>query len=467
MANGTSHNCKPDHPCPVCGKPDYCNWVEFPGGDLLYYCKRVPGTIGDTAAFSGGIYKLKKITPEDFYVWEPLEQYERNLEAWKKAQGIDGKGYRKKKVTVSAEPVTKAVKEEGVVEPLPPQELDIRYRTLLDMLVLEDKHRDVLEAEWGKVPGLTERILSRYPVRSLPPYDGIRFSSEERLRNKSRKRIFGELVESFGDMKGVRGFYRKENGNWELACKGGILYPELDADGYIVGLRYADDYPKVSGSLNGHGGTFTYGREGDGPAGWYFADAETGAKTLVWTYGAEDNLIELNAKGYPPGKVDGKYKAVSSYRVKKVSEDANSVIYRNAYSEGTRHVTRPSLYTLEGDKAGVFYVTEGEKKAIVANTILGAPVASIPGVGSIKTLFEPEGLKILDSLKKKGMKVIVIVLDADKNENQMVLKAEEKGVRQALANGFNIAIGEWNPLWGKGFDDTLLAGVKPKIYPVR
>ena len=463
---GSSHNCNKGHLCVICGKHDYCNWVEYPNGDTLYYCHRTPGQVGDVRPFSGGLYRLQKITPNEFYVWEPLEQRERFTKALKK-EGNGKACYSKKHVTAPAESVAKATKETGVVEPLPPELLDQRYRALLDKLVLEDKHLKVLDAEWGKVPGLTDRILSRYPIKSLPPHDYIRFSTEEKLRNKSRKRIFGELIETFGDLKGVRGFYQKESGNWELACKGGILYPELDENGYIVGLRYADDYPRVSGNFAGKAGEFSYGRRGEVPAGWYFTDSATGSEELVWTYGSDRNRIELNIKGYPAGKVNGKYKAVSSYRMEKVSENETSVTYANSYNNGTRHVTRPSLYTCEGDNTGIFYVTEGEKKAIVANTILNAPVASIPGVGSIGTLFEPVGLKILNSLKEKGMKVLVIVLDADKNENMMVLKAQEKGVRAALENGFNIAIGEWNPLWGKGFDDTLIAGVKPKIYPVR
>ena len=460
---GISHNCKPNHPCPICGKPDYCNWVEFPNGDVRYDCHRMEGAVGDIKAFAGGLYYLQKISPNGFFGWEPLEQHER-FEAERQK---NKKAYSKNRATAPAESgERKEIKETGVVEPLPPEELDERYRALFKLLVLEDKHYNVLNAEWGKVPGLTDRILSRYPVKSLPPYDYVRFSSEEKLRNKSRKRIIGSLVETFGDMKGVRGFYQKESGNWEIACKGGILYPELDENGYIVGLRYADDYPTVSGELDGRAGNFTYGRDGDSPAGWYFTDSN-GSKELVWTYGAPDNRIGLNLKGYPEGKVNGKYKAVSSYRMVKVSEDETSVTYANSYSSGTRHVTRPSLYTCDGDNCGMFYVTEGEKKAIVANTILNAPVASIPGVGSIGALFEPVGQKIIESLKAKGMKILVIVLDADKNENMLVLKAQEKGVKQALANGLNIAIGEWNPLWGKGFDDTLISGVKPKIYPVR
>jgi hypothetical protein len=439
---------------------------------MLYYCQREGGAVGDVKAFEGGLYKLKRITGEEFNVWEPIEQYETNKKAWMEENGYGGRhssvNYQKPAVG-AASPRQKKILNVDAVDPLPPEELDRYYRAFLDKLILEDKHKRVLESEWGKVPGLMDGILNTYPIRSLPPYDYLRFSSKERLRNKSRKRIISELVEALGCPRGIRGFYEKREGQWEIACKGGILYPEMDTAGRIVGLRYADDYPDVN-DIDGNGdlrGTYSYGKpDEESPVGWYYTPVD-GDKRLVWTFGNPDNEISLNVKGYPPGKVKGKYKAVSSYRMVRENEDSDTITYKNSYKNGCVHITRPSVYKKPGDNPSVVYVTEGEKKAIVANMMLKAPVISVPGVGSIKFLFETVGMELLKELETEGMTVMVICFDADKAENKKVLQAEGKGVQAAIANGYNIAIGEWNGAWGKGLDDTLLIGVKPKAYPVR
>ena len=83
MGNGSTELVSGGRPCPICGKPDWCRHVFFPNGDRLQYCKRVSGTKGETVqAMLGGIYRCSRVTEGEFTVWEPVEQYEKNREAW-------------------------------------------------------------------------------------------------------------------------------------------------------------------------------------------------------------------------------------------------------------------------------------------------------------------------------------------------------------------------------------------------
>ena len=115
------------------------------------------------------------------------------------------------------------------------------------------------------------------------------------------------------------------------------------------------------------------------------------------------------------------------------------------------------------------YATEGEKKAIVANAVMNVPVISIPGVTNFGMLFKPEeGYQhsLMEALKERGMRVAVLVYDADKTTNKTVLRNEQNAVEAFRANGIKIAVGEWNEAWGKGLDDILLEGVFPKVTMV-
>ena len=62
------------------------------------------------------------------------------------------------------------------------------------------------------------------------------------------------------------------------------------------------------------------------------------------------------------------------------------------------------------------------------------------------------------------MRLLVIAYDADKSENLKVLQAEQKAVCMFLEKGIKIAIGEWNPAFGKGLDDILVAGIRPSLF---
>ncbi len=470
---GISHNCKIGRPCKICGKPDYCNWVEFSSGDTLEYCHRVSGEKGDTVQGKlGGLFRCKRVTQDGFYVWEPIEQYERNLKEFLQTNAStfkSGKG---------GHPKMAAVKH---VEPLPienvsplahPDRLNEVNRTFLSLLLLENRHALILREEWDKQPGLFDRIIARYPIRSIPPQDHVRISSGEPYQNRLRKQIMKELIQKVGIPEGVPYFYEGKNGEWTFDALSGICYPIYDSKGRIVRLRVADDHPKVEGKYQEKEGVYYYRKDEMG-TGWYFAplcgeQVDYSKRELVWSYKG-DKKITLNQKGYPQGKVKGKYKNCTSFIEKRVRDEKGEHIV-NLLNKGCQSGSHLSVYTKEGDDPAVVYATEGEKKALVANMLLNVPVISIPGVSSFGKLFMPEEgekISLMDALRKKGMELTVLVYDADKNQNALVLKSEESAVKRFLSEGLKIAIGEWNPSWGKGLDDVLLTSVMPQIHLVK
>ena len=191
---------------------------------------------------------------------------------------------------------------------------------------------------------------------------------------------------------------------------------------------------------------------------------------IVWEYGSKNNRITLNVKGYPDGKIDGKYKNLTSYYPKDIRDKDGNVIKRvNAFPKGCQSGSHLSLYTSEGDDPCVLYITEGEKKAIVANRILKAPVISLPGVASYGKLFEKEegyDKSIIERLTENGLSLSVLVFDSDKVTNQFVLDNEKKACKEFYKRSLPISIGEFNPAWGKGLDDILLDGIRFKIIKI-
>jgi hypothetical protein len=466
---GNSHNCKMSRPCKICGKPDFCNWVDFPSGDELAYCHRITGNIGDAVQGTDGqLYRCKKLTDTGFTVWEPIAQYERNREAWLAEKGIKGHKGTTSTLIVPKPYVAAERKVENVSTLRSPDELDAVYRAFLNLLVLEKKHEEALRSEWDVMPGVYDRIVNTWGLKSIPPVDKDRFSSKERLQNLSRKKICGALVSQFGTLAGVPGFYQRRDGDWTIVQLCGIAYPVFDTQGRIIRIRVGDDYPEVKGNFGGKAGVFyhrgyqwlfaTFKDEGQPELGIDFA-----AQVPVFEYGGEQK-IQLNKKGYPAGKVKGKYKNFSSYLEKEV--DGKLV---NWYTNGCQSGSHISLYIKPGDDICTVYATEGEKKAMVANAILGVPVISIPGVSSFGKLFEPEEgstKSMMAVLRDRGMGLSVLVYDADKDHNIMVLRNEQQAVQAFQKAGLKIAIGEWNANWGKGLDDILLENIMPDLMMV-
>ncbi|WP_026653602.1 DUF3854 domain-containing protein [Butyrivibrio proteoclasticus] len=479
MSGGVSKNCSFSNPCPICGKPDWCNQVTFGNGDYLWYCHRVHGAKGDIITASGKMWVWKKITPEHFTAWEPKEQYDANRESFIKALPKNSQkgtyynsssyrnGRSNERVVAADYTDWNTLPLEGTSECADPKTLNMFYRELLNNLVLENKHEAKLRAEWDCQNGMFEKAIKAFHIKSMPPEDRIRYSSKERLKNLSRKKIVANIIEKLGEPVGVPGFYQRKDGAWTLYYLSGIVFPVFDSDGNIIRIRIGNDYPKVKGTLNGKDGIFNYYMKDEIP-GWYFMPEGESEPILAYQYGSEHNLISLNKKGYPDGKVVGKYMNFTSFKELHLKDEQGNPRRINKFTNGCESGSFCSLYTKQGDDPTIVYVTEGEKKAIVGNLMLNVPVVSVPGTSSILKLFEDEqGMErsLVDSLIRRGTRAFVIVLDADKKVNEAVLYAESLVVTAFKEKNLTVFTGEWNSQWGKGLDDILLTGVLPDIRP--
>ena len=85
----------------------------------------------------------------------------------------------------------------------------------------------------------------------------------------------------------------------------------------------------------------------------------------------------------------------------------------------------------------------------------------VPGVSSYSVIFEKDesGVSLIDYLKSRGMKYFILCYDADKEENERVLKAEASFVEELKNNNVIPLIGEWKGKFDKGLDDILIMGL--------
>ena len=221
-------------------------------------------------------------------------------------------------------------------------------------------------------------------------------------------KICRELLKEHHSLQGVPGFYQDDFGRWTFSGKSGMLFPLMDRHGYLYRLRLRLDRPDT-----------------------------------------DEN-----------GKEKNKYKNFSSYFPTKEND---RII--NGFLNGCRAGSQIGFYyNSKHDNPLFCIITEGEKKAIVANYILHCIVISIPGVNNFAKLSEKDedGITIYDYLHSIGCEKIATAFDADKLINNSVLQCESHLIADIKGAGFKAYIGKWNFGFGKGLDDILLLGILPE-----
>lgn len=303
----------------------------------------------------------------------------------------------------AAIPETSRIKTDEEVIPMGNSQLDKIYRCLLKSLYLRSEHKRYFLRQ-----GWSHDLIARSMVKSMPP------SKRDSPAGVTREGITASLIREFGSLKGVPGFYESADGTWTFAGASGILLPLFDCDKNLYRLRIRLDHPEV-----------------------------------------DEN-----------GKEKNKYNNFSSYH--EIVTPCSTI--KNNYRNGCRSGSHIGLYeSPRRDDYTVCFITEGEKKALFANYVLHNPVISIPGVNSFTKVLETfdTGHNVLDYLKAKGCRILVIAYDSDKYVNEAVLMYEQRLARLLTAHDFQIALAYWNPGFGKGLDDILSLDVRPNYEMVK
>ena len=394
-------NVSTSEPCPICGKPDWCSMQYVEGGEMLYYCRRILCGDNIISSTNGRSYIFIKQARDGSSLYKEEQAYLASREQWRKNNPTSQAVHRLKKPIVA--PASEPLKKEDDILPLPNQNLDKIYRSFLKKLSLQKEHvRYFIRQGWSK------ELIMRSMVRSIP---SLKNNTHAGL---SREKITKSLLQEFGSLKGVPGFYENDYGKWTFAGACGILIPLFDHENNLYRLRIRLDHPET-----------------------------------------DEN-----------GKEKNKYNNFSSYREIITQEK----IIKNTYHNGCRAGSHIGLYeNSKKDDYTVCYITEGEKKAIYANYVLHHPVISVPGVNSFNKVLETFGTtyNVLDYLSAKGCRIFVIAYDSDKYVNEAVLRYEKKLAELLLSHGFQIALAYWNPGFGKGLDDILALDVRPNYEMVK
>ena len=421
------------HPCPICGKPDYCCRSEAANGSgTLVTCKRVLNE-GDLIGTDGEFYLRVGTSSLGNAV------YQNARERFDYEQG-------KKNAKEYAAPKRQEPVWIDRVDPLSNDNLNKVYRIMSELLVLEEHHREYLKGE-----GWTDEMLEKYRVVSFPEKDFVRFKYHKNLnyKNPYRKKLAAQLLERLGNPKdglaGVPGAYMKD-GQWTFLGPSGIIFWLADIDHKIYRARIRMDFRDVEAEILRD----EHGKD-------YFL--ENGDKYFLSMSGPY-KILPDGTKEKKNGLPKGKYRNMASFFADEKEERNGRIV--NVYEKGCSSGNCLGFYyNTQRDDMYMAYITEGEKKGMYANHALKAPVITLPGVDSWGLLFEgKKGSRPVDVLKQRGCRIIVVAFDADKVKNAAVLDREQKTVKALLDEGFILGVAEWPLQYGKGLDDILAAGHK-------
>lgn len=411
--------------CRICGKPDFCYRLPIPadlipegyiGDDFYSVCNRTGGTVsvGDIViGVNGEEYRANKSYAESGDCvsvgirFEPAALKKARQKNW-----ADNKGEVKPRRF-------KTYADEEIVPENPPADdatLDHVYREFLSLLRLEPEDRTYLHKE-----GFTDGLIDYWKIVSVPESDYVRYQLGAAYHsiNDRRKITCQQLLQRVPSLEHIPGFRQTSKGDWTYCGYGGIIFPLFNAKGQIYALRVRNhsQYHDKDG--------FAITKEA------YEADPENNFRS-------------------------GKYVNFTSFGKDGCKIGCRAGIYLPRSRRG------------EGFDKSRIWCTEGEKKSIIGSEMLRNTFIDIPGVSSYKLLTQEDkdGNSILDYMWNSGALSIVVAYDADKENNRMVLHAQDGFVELLKQRGFRVLIADWDINIGKGIDDLLRNGGLPHLTSV-
>lgn len=404
--------------CRICGKPDWCYRLPvqldripagYTGEDFNSVCNRTDGQVAINdiiIGVNGKEYRAYKIDADGIGVrFEPLELREAQQKNWRENHG-----------NFQPRRIAKTYADEEILPENPPADdatLDRVYREFLSLLRLEPEDQTYLNRE-----GITEGLIKYWKIVSVPETDYVRWKLGNKYRtvNDWRKDTCARLLRRVPSLEHVPGFRKDKKGEWTYCGYGGIVFPLYNVHGQIYALRVRNhsQYHDKDGFVISQAD--------------YELDKEhnfrTGKYVNFTTFGNDGCKIGCRAGIFLPREREGR--PFSRARV---------------------------------------WCTEGEKKSIVGSEMLQNIFIDVPGVSSYKLLAQPDkdGMTILDYLWSIGSSDIVVAYDADKANNQAVLRAQNGLVELLREKGFRVLIADWDINKGKGIDDLLVHGGVPHL----
>ncbi|NSW84278.1 MAG: DUF3854 domain-containing protein [Syntrophothermus sp.] len=181
-----------------------------------------------------------------------------------------------------------------------------------------------------------------------------------------------------------------------------------------------------------------YIREEGGRQWWSLAGP---AGLVIPCRDIQGRIVALKVRSDNPDEERGKYVYVSS---------------KNHGGPGPGAPVHHPIF--DGSIGDIVRITEGELKADIATTLSGILTISVPGV----SCWRP----VIPALKALGAKQVLLAFDADWKVNQHVRRALHRAAGALVKEGFEIMVETWPLEQGKGIDDLLAAGNKPKTLQV-
>lgn len=424
-------------PCPICGKPDYCFWLEIKDNPGMYtlLCRRSSEALGTVIKGNDG--KDYTVIPKKSEVigtfFEEINQREERLQ--KKISG-EKKEYNPIKYTVI-----------DSVPVLPNDKLDEIYRCMLDYLPLYKHHAAYLLKE-----GWTMQMLKEYRIRSFPAKDVSKLPYSLKgiiTRRHLAKKVMKKL--GLNSLAGVPGAHLDSHGEWTFNSMSGIVFSVPDDDGYIHRIRIRLDYMDLPVKLK------------EDKDGFYYMD--NGERVTVNMSGA---FVQKDGERIYKRFLthEGKYRNFSSFKKDEKAYKAGFI--ENTFYKGCEAENQLCFSFKADDDFRVCWFIEGEKKAFYCNYILKQPFISIPGVTSyMKVIKKRNGKTALDTLKMRGVKTAIIAYDADRYSNDMVMQSMNGLAKILKEQGFIVYAADWDIKNGKGLDDLLAAGYLPSLTLIK